>query len=98
MITTAATDPAFVAHAAEFDQVLGPAPRLSLLTELDALMDRGRVSDRVIGHRVREEHGLVTSRFTKGVGSSPTPPSSTKSSALPHGSARLYPGAGDARQ
>jgi hypothetical protein len=36
VITTAATDPAFVAHAAEFDQVLGPAPRLSLLTELDA--------------------------------------------------------------
>jgi gluconolactonase len=36
VITAVARDPAFVAHAAGFDQVLGAAPRLSLVAEVDA--------------------------------------------------------------
>ena len=36
MITTAASHPAFVAHASDFDEVTGDCPRLSLLAEVDA--------------------------------------------------------------
>jgi gluconolactonase len=36
MITAVPADPAFVAHGAGFDQVLGDAPRLWLLAEVDA--------------------------------------------------------------
>jgi gluconolactonase len=35
-VTTTAASPAFVAHAAGFDHVVGHAPRLSLLAEVDA--------------------------------------------------------------
>jgi hypothetical protein len=43
-MTVAVSDPAIVAHAAGFDRVLGHAPRLSRLAEIDA--SEGRVTRR----------------------------------------------------